>query len=302
MVKRILRWAGIGLVVVLLAGGAFVYAQASAFDGSLDQVYDIEVKGIAASADPVVIARGKHLAESLGGCTSCHGADLGGKPGEPMGPLAVLHGPNLTSGKGGVATRYSDAQLARVVRHGIKADGKTLRFMPSQDFTWWPDDDLIALVSYLRSIPPVDRVMPGGHVGVMGKVLDRLDQVQFDVARRIDHAASRPKSLQPTPTAGYGKNIALLCKGCHGPNLSGGPIPGAPSELPVPTNITPHETGIAAYTEADFNRLLETGIKKNGAKLDPFMPLAALTAMDEIERKALWAYLRSLPPKPFGGR
>jgi hypothetical protein len=124
----------------------------------------------------------------------------------------------------------------------------------------------------------------------------------LDVARRIDHHAARPDVPTPAPTAQYGKYLALLCTGCHGHGLSGGKIPGAPPELPIPTNITPHETGIKAYTEADFMRLLNTGIKRNGKKLDPFMPLPALTAMNDVEKKALWLYLRSLPPKPFGGR
>ena len=88
-----------------------------------------------------MIDRGKHLAESLGACTACHGADLGGKAGEPMGRSASCTRPNLTTGKGGVGKQYSDAQLARVIRHGIKADGKSLRFMPAQDFAWWPDAD-----------------------------------------------------------------------------------------------------------------------------------------------------------------
>jgi cytochrome c553 len=274
----------------------------SAFDKSVDKVYDVQVTGIAASADPVQIARGKHLAESLGGCTECHGADLGGKLGKEMGPIGLLHGPNLTSGKGGIGKHYSDAQLARVIRHGVKASGKTLRFMPSQDLSWWPDAELIALVSYLRSVPPVDRTIPESDIGVLGKVLDRLDNVVLDVARRIDHQAMRPSVPEPQPTAQYGKYLALLCTGCHGPGLSGGKIPGAPPEIPIPPNITPHATGIEAYSEADFMKLLNTGIKRDGKKLDPFMPLAALTAMNDVEKKALWTYLRSVPPKPFGGR
>jgi cytochrome c553 len=302
MLRRVVRWLGVVLGVAVLAAGGFVYAQTSAFDASVDKVYDVQVTGIGATSDPALIARGKHLAESLGGCTACHGADLGGKPGEAMGPLAELHGPNLTTGKGGIGKLYSDAQLARVIRHGIKADGKSVRFMPAQDFNWWPDGELVALISYLRTLPPVDRVLPEGHVGVLGKVLDRLDQFPLDIARRIDHDAARPSVPAPEPTAAYGKYLALLCTGCHGPGLSGGKIPGAPPELPIPTNITPHETGLRDYTEADFRRLLDTGIKRNGEKLDPFMPVATLSAMNDVEKKALFTYLRGVPARPFGGR
>jgi hypothetical protein len=72
--------------------------------------------------------------------------------------------------------------------------------------------------------------------------------------------------------------------------------------MPVPLNITPHETGIKLYTEADFMRLLDTGVKRDGKPLNPFMPIGVLRAMNDVERKALWAYLQALPPKPFGGR
>jgi hypothetical protein len=70
----------------------------------------------------------------------------------------------------------------------------------------------------------------------------------------------------------------------------------------VPANITPHATGLLAATEADWNRLLDQGIKHDGKPLDPFMPIAMLRAMNETERAALWTFLRSLPPRPFGER
>ena len=147
MWKRVLKWVAIVLGVALVGAAGFGFAQASAFDASIAKRYDVAAPAIEASQDPAAIERGRHLAESLGGCTSCHGADLGGKEGEPMGPLGLLHAPNLTSGKGGVGKQYSDGQFARVVRNGIKANGTSLRFMPSQDFHWWPESDLVALVS-----------------------------------------------------------------------------------------------------------------------------------------------------------
>jgi mono/diheme cytochrome c family protein len=302
MLKKGLLGLGVVLLLVVLALCAFAYVQASAFDASVAKVYAIAPPAIAASTDPLLIARGKHLTESIGGCVGCHAADLGGKPSDPMGPLGVAYPPNLTSGRGGIGQRYSDGQLARVIRDGIKADGRSLRFMPAQDLSWWPDQDLVALVSYLRSLPAVDRVSPPSTVGLVGKVLDRLGKLPLDIARRIDHDAPRAKILAATPTQAYGKYLARSCASCHGPGLSGGRIPGAPAKLAVPANITPHRTGIKHYTEADFMHLLDTGEKPNGKKLDPFMPIAALRAMNDTERRALFAYLMSLPPRPFGQR
>jgi cytochrome c553 len=300
--KKVLLSLGILVVVAALGGGAFVLFQVLAFDASMNKDYGIEPLDFHASTDPAIIARGKHLAEANGGCMECHGSDLGGKPSEDLGPIGSMPAANLTSGNGGVAGRYSDGQLARLLRHGLRDSGKSLRFMPAQDISWWPDDDVEALISFLRTLPPVDRTMPDPEIGLLGKVLDRVDAIPLDVARRIDHAAARPKTLPPEPTAAYGANLARSCKGCHGEHFSGGPIPGAPAEMPVPANITPHESGIAAATEADWNRLLDTGIKRDGKPLDPFMPIAMLRAMDASERSALWKFLKAQPALPFGQR
>jgi mono/diheme cytochrome c family protein len=282
-----------------LGVGIFVAVEASAFDASMSKVYEVSAPPIHHSADPSAIARGKHIAESLGGCSGndCHGADLAGGKTVDMGPIGRITGPNLTPrGAGGV---YRDEELARVVRHGVKKDGHSLRFMPAQDLAWLPDSDLVALISYLRSVPPVDK--PNGPVklGVLAKVLDRRDMIIIDVARRIDHSARKAAPTQ-APTADYGALLARSCTGCHGKNLSGGAIPGAPSELPIPANLTPHETGLKDWSYADFDRLLATGVKKDGKKLDPFMPYESLGKLDPVEKQALWAYLRSLPPRPFG--
>lgn len=302
MLKKVLLGLAAVLILAVVGGAGFGMFQASAFDASMNKVYDIAPPEIHASTDPAVIERGKHIVDSLGGCAECHGKDLAGKPGEDFGPIGVVPAPNLTSGKGGVAGTYTDGQLARVIRHGVKATGTSLVFMPAQDISWFPDDDLVALVSYLRSLPPVDRTMDPAQIGLLGKVLDRLDLIPLDIARRIDHSVNRPKSMPAEATAEYGAKLALACTGCHGASFSGGPIPGAPSNLPVPANITPHQTGIASMTEADWNRLLDEGVKLNGKPLDPFMPIAMLRAMNPTERMALWKYLKSLPPRPAGGR
>ena len=67
-------------------------------------------------------------------------------------------------------------------------------------------------------------------------------------------------------------------------------------------NLTPDTSGLAGWTYEDFTKLIDTGVRKNGKKLDPFMPLVAFVRYDDAERHALWAYLQSLPPAPFGNR
>lgn len=298
--KRIGIGLGVAVLLVALGSGAFVYGKVSAFDASMDRVYDVPLQALTRSNDPVVLARGKHLAESLAPCANedCHGPDLGGGKSIEMGPLGTMNGPNIT--EGGLGAAYTDGELARLVRHGIKKDGRSVMFMPTRDFDFMPESDVVAVISYARSLPPVERPNKPTHVGIIGKVLDRMDRLPMDIARRVDH--THLEISVPTPTADYGRFIARGCDGCHGKTLTGGRIPGAPSKFPVPLNITPHETGIKGWTYEDFDRLLTQGIRKNGKKLDTFMPIDAYGNFDETEKRALFAYLLTLPPLPFGGR
>jgi hypothetical protein len=173
--------------------------------------------------------------------------------------------------------------------------------MPSQDLTWLPDSEVVAVISYIRTVPSVDRANAATVVGTLGKVLDRQGKFHWDVARMIDHSKVESPPA-PEPTAAYGGYLGRLCMGCHGDHLSGGPIPGAPPSLPVPLDLTPDATGLADWTFADFDKLMKTGVRKSGRKLDPFMPVESWKNFDDTEMHALWAYLRTLPPKPFGNR
>jgi mono/diheme cytochrome c family protein len=298
--KKVLLGVAAVLGLALLGGGAFAGVQVMAFDDSMSKVYEVPLPAVQRSTDPAVLERGKHLAESIGGCLECHGKDLGGALMADMGPVGVIHAPNITGG--GLGAKYSDAEIVRLLRDGLKRDGRSVTFMPSADFRWWPESDLVAVVSFVRTLPPVKRVAPASSIGPLGKVLDRLDKIPIDIARRIDHTRPPEVAPAPAPTVEYGRFIGKLCQGCHGPTLSGGPIPGAPPDMPVPTNITPHQSGLAGYGEEDFYRVLDTGVRPDGRKLDPMMPVATLAAMNDVEKKALWLYLRSVPARPFGGR
>ncbi|MFT5142144.1 MAG: hypothetical protein ACI80V_002412 [Rhodothermales bacterium] len=212
-----------------------------------------------------------------------------------------MSAPNLTTGRGGVAASYSDGQLARAIRYGIDSEGKTLIFMPTAEHTWWPDEDLLALLSYIRSVRPVDREVAPTSVGLLGKVLSRFGVMELESAKAINNVPDG-QAPAPEPTARYGAFLAIGCKGCHGDGFSGGKIPGAPAILATPANLTPHESGLLAWTIDDFINLLETGARPDGRLLDPFLPIQSLKAMNETEKTALWAYLRTLEPTEFGQR
>jgi cytochrome c553 len=303
--KRGWKRVGLGVVVAVaiaaVSAAVFVATTARAFDESMAKVYDVPLSPVTVPADPAALARGKHLVESVAACTgkNCHGADLGGGETLSIGPLATLTGPNITP-KGMLAV-YKDAELVRLVRHGLTIDGRSVRFMPVQDFGWLSDADVTSIVAYLRTVPGVDRPNGPLEIKTFGKIIDRKDGIILDVARRIRHEAP---DLAPPPSATkeYGRYVGKLCTGCHGEHLSGGPIPGAPSNFSVPLNLTPDPTGLQGWAYEDLDKLLTTGVRKNGKQMDPLMPIENFGKLDDTEKHALFLYLTSLPPLSFGGR
>ncbi len=298
--KKVAKIVGAAVLLVAGVGGSYVGVQVSRFNASMERVYDVPLPAVKVTSDAAAIARGKHLSESMGGCAlrDCHGSDLGGGPELAVGPLGTFSAPNITL----IVPSYSDAELSRLLRYGLRRDGRSVRFMPAQDVAWWREEDRAALIAYLRTVPQVTRPNNLFKLGALAKVLDRRGLLVVDVARRLV-GQTIPQPPLPASTKEYGAFVARLCEGCHGDHLSGGPIPGAPPSLPIPVNLTPHPSGLGAdYPFEQFVRLMTQGIKKNGQKLDPFMPVEALARMNDTEQHALYAYLRSLPPRPFGDR
>jgi mono/diheme cytochrome c family protein len=185
--KRVLKWLGAVVGIVVVAAAVFGALQVRAFNASMAKVYDVPLPAIARSTDPTVVARGKHIAESVAGCAAadCHGLDLAGGRAVPFGPIGTVTGPNITPAGRGAA--YSDGELARLILHGIKRDGRSVLFMPSTDLNWLPDEDIQAVISYLRTVPPVTKPDGQSTVGVLGKVLDQRNMLPLDIARRVDH-------------------------------------------------------------------------------------------------------------------
>ncbi len=297
--RKALRFAGFGLggVVVLLVlavAGIYAFSQPQ-----LRHHYDVSVKPLPVPAQPdsALLARGAHVA-SIRGCTDCHGADLAGGPMVENAAMGRLYAANLTSGAGGIGGTFSIEDWDRAIRHGVGPDGRPLMFMPAQEYWALGDADMTALIAYLRSLPPVDRERPATRIGPMARMLLLAGKLPLVPAKLIDQTATRPAAPTESPTAAYGAYLASGCRGCHGADYSGGPIAGGdPSWLPA-ANLTPDSTaGIGAWSEADFVRALREGRKPDGSEVRPPMPVAATRSMTDTELRALWAYLRTLPPK-----
>lgn len=289
-----IRRAGIGAAalfgVILAAYGAAHVASERLLRRSYAHVPAPAL--VAGAAD---VARGRHLATAIGKCTECHGEDLGGKLAIDAGPVGQVIATNLTRGRGGVIGRYTDAQLARAIRSGVRHDGRGLRIMPSEDWQRMSDQDAADLIAYIRSVPPVDRD-PGETVLLpLGRVLVATGQLPIIHAEHIDHTAPRPMP-QKAVTVEYGRYLANMggCTGCHRADLSGGHVPGTPPEFKDASNLTPAGP-LARWSEADFFNALRRGVRPDGSRLDDFMPWRATAAMTDDEIRAVWLYLKSVP-------
>jgi mono/diheme cytochrome c family protein len=254
-----------------------------------------------ATADSTVIARGRHLAVPIAKCVDCHGGNFAGRVfiDDPM--LGRVVGPNLTRGAGGLGANLTDADYELAIRHGMDRNGHNLLFMPAIDFNRFGDEDLAALIAYVKQVPPVNDTAPASRVGPLGRALLLAGKIPLlDVASRVDqqkpHAPAPPVGATPT----YGEYLAVVggCAGCHRPNLEGGHVAGTPPNFKPAANLTP--TGIGTWTEADFIRVMRQGIGPGGVQVDTFMPWPRTKDMTDTEIDALWAYLKTVPPQPIG--
>jgi mono/diheme cytochrome c family protein len=107
----------------------------------------------------------------------------------------------------------------------------------------------------------------------------------------IDHFAPRPPEPVPGVTAEYGKYLSITCQTCHGPDLAGLEGEGAG------TNLTPGGQ-LGHWTEADFLRVIRTGVRPDGTRIDPELApvFAVIDDYSDDELRAIWLYLQSLPP------
>lgn len=329
---KILKLLGVlVLVVVVVAAGALVWAfqtanarynrQWTAHDATFPIPFPLDSTEIAALArervaagasakDPLAgvdlgaaaaaqaVARGEHLVQTRLGCMGCHGADFGGAVLIDVPPVGYWAAPNLTTGQGSVTNGFSAHDWDLAVRHGIRHTGRSSS-MPSNEFKGLSDHELSDVVAYLRSRPPIDRLMAPVRLGPVFAFMTATDPNALP-ASTIDHQAAHP--VEPpaaTVSLEFGEHLVATCRGCHNEKLSGGKMQGDPN-MPIVANLTPDATGLKGWTEADFVRAMREGRRPDGTAILEAMPWKNYAGMTDVELKALWLYLQSLPAVPKG--
>jgi mono/diheme cytochrome c family protein len=249
-------------------------------------------------------ARGRYLAQGLLGCESCHSPKDWAQHGAPNQPGMELAGqtlpipgfpgtivaPNLTPDPETGSARWTDDQIARAIREGIKHDDTILfPMMPYEGYKSLSDDDLASVVVYMRSLTPVRNPLPPSRINFPVNYLVR------SAAEPVLGPVHGPDS---SDVLARGKYMAHLGCGCHSVadnlNYAGGEDLAGPWGDVVSANITPDPSGIRYYSEATFITALRTGYV-GARKLNSIMPFGEFKNLTDEDLKAIFAYLRTVP-------
>lgn len=261
----------------------------------------IDVAPVAQVDDGAHVALGRYLFNTRG-CADCHGPDGAGRDIMRSGTMQVVS-PNITGGPNSATASYTNVDWVRTLRHGVKPDGRPVMIMPSEEFNRLCNEDIAALISYIGSLAPRAGRRAQVQLPVAVKVMYGYGMVR-DAAELIDHQLAPSQPVAAGVSLARGAYVANSCISCHGAGLSGGPIPGAPPEWPVPANLTPgSESAMVRYSTAEaFQAMLRSGQRPDGSAISAVMPFRSLGQMSEVDVRALQAYLRNLPAREAGRR
>lgn len=299
--KRAVKWI-FGLVL-LLGGVAAVAVVVGLQMGEHRRmrVVDVSLPHAPAFAnDASLREQGHYLFESRG-CVLCHGANGAGRVFVNDGKGTHIAGPNITSA--GVTAAFQPQDWDRAVRHGVKPDGHPLMVMPSEDYSRFTDVDLTALVSYVRSLPPVQGgVAAAAELPLPARVMYGFGLIP-DAASTIDHRLPPPAPVASAITVEHGRYVAAMCVGCHGEHYSGGKIIGGPPDWPAAANLTAGAGSVMQrYPTADaFAGMFHSGKRPDGTAIS-VMPFESFSQMSDTDVRALYAFLKSVPARAAGKR
>lgn len=303
--KKILKWTGLILLIVLVGLVITVMSRQHL-------KYDAPYPAITASKDSAMIARGRHLVLGPAHCVDCHSPvknvdsmlSLGQDPPLSGGlkfdlPFGNFFVRNITPDAETGIGNMSDGEFARLLRYGVKKNGEAaLPFMPFQNMT---DEDLTAIISYLRSTKPVKNPVPDHDYNLMGRVIKAFLIKPEGPTETIHSAVWRDT------TADYGRHLAMVvanCNECHtkrdgignfiGKTLAGGTkFEEEGQETLITPNLTPHPSGrIYTWSQETFIKRFRMGklIKHS------HMPWASYGRMTDDELKAIYHFLQTLEP------
>jgi mono/diheme cytochrome c family protein len=309
MLRKALKILG-GLVALLLVAGTVFVAsrQNLKFD-------ETPYPDVVASKDSAVIDRGRYIVRAAAPCAACHGdleqreANLRGDEVDLRGgfvwdiPPGKIYARNITSDKTTGLGNISDKALARALRYGVGHDGRAL--LPFMEMQGLSDDDLVAVISYLRTMAPVNNPVPDHSFNVLGKIV-KATAMANPIGPSATPPAHAPKGVS-VETGKYLVESVSVCWSCH---TERNPMTGAmvgprfggttgftevddPDRSWSPPNITSDvETGrLGKISEQQFVERFRMGRTIPGSP----MPWEKFSKLTEDDLRSIYQYLKSVP-------
>lgn len=284
--RGLLAGVAIGLAViaaVVLGGYLWLDHRAAAV---LGQRFDVPLAEIPIPSDSASLAEGERQAWMYG-CHSCHDASLRGKVmiDDPRSMRVVA--PNVPAS----IAAYSDAELARLLRHGVRRDGTGVLVMPVRPFYDLGDADVARIIAHLRTVPVVPAPLPPSELHLLARVAVLNGQLAPEAAS-IDHGAPRLGTQPDTTPAWRGEYLArTMCGECHGATLLG--------QLEAPPLLR-----AMGYSPAQFVSLMLDGRSRDGRDLKTMGPTARerFVRLRRDEIGAIYDYLKTMPATAPAGR
>jgi mono/diheme cytochrome c family protein len=280
-VRRLLRWVAWSFAATFLVGLLLLAAVYVGSERILRRRYAVGLPTVTLPVDSNALIEGERLARVRGCFGGCHGERFEGKVFFDEPGVGRLVAPNLTQ----AAARRSDSELARIIRYGVRPNGRSVFSMPAQTFSALSDADLGAILAYLRHAPPE----PGPPAELDPRWLGRLGLVLGKYrpeAELIPQDALRPPLVTPREPLAHGRYLArTICTECHGIDLHG-----------ARDGSTPNLQIVAAYSPQTFARLLREGVPLDGHVLGLMGRVARgrFRYLTDAEIADLYRYLRTL--------
>jgi mono/diheme cytochrome c family protein len=258
------------------------------------------------------LARGEYLVKGIVGCGNCHSARTDdGDFIEGMEfagnfvieePIFKAYAPNITPDTETGIGDWTDEEIERAIREGIRRDGQVMG--PPMAFPFYrdiSDNDMRAIIGYLRSVPAVERVVPRSTytMELPPNWGPPVTQPIPDVPRDDEVAYGR----YLTHTLGH-------CTDCHTPLVQGQhdfSRTGAGANLfhapfgytwsVMAANITQHALGIGAWSDDEIKSAITDGVSRDGRQLLPFMGFSFYENISDEDLDSIVAYLRTLPSR-----
>lgn len=260
-----------------------------------------------------LLERGKYLMEGAVACGNCHFAR--GDKGQPLfekglsggmlfdEPPFKAYAANITPDKDTGIGKWTDAQLAKAIREGVRPDKSLIGPpMPIEFYRHLSDADLAAIIAYLRAQPAVRNEVPKSIYNMP------LPPNYGPLVKNVKTPATRNQVT-------YGEYLANIahCMDCHTPRNdkgmslhdklgAGGMVFKGPWGESVSRNLTPHATGLKDWSYAQIAKAIREGVDRGGQHYKPPMAYDFYKTINDADMRALIAYLRSLKPQAYAAK